>query len=249
MLKLESVSKSFGGVRALDQLDLSVERGELVGLIGPNGSGKTTTVNLITGLFPVTSGSIIANGNDITSLPTHRRVSGGISRTFQNIRLFPQLSVWENLWVAYAKHAHGSIWRRLFGDRNRDKEALCAMLEFVDLADKSNHLAGDLAFGEQRRLELARAMATEPKILLLDEPAAGMTIQEIADLERRLFQLRELGMTILLIEHHMALVMRVCDRITVLNFGKRIATGLPREIQVNPLVQEAYLGSVEQAHA
>src|SRR5258708_14310637 len=249
MLRLEGVSKSFGGVRAVDQLDLSVRRGELVGLIGPNGSGKTTTVNLITGLFAVSSGRIIADNNDITSLPTHRRVSNGVSRTFQSIRLFPQLSVWENLWVAYAKHAHGPIWRRLFGDRKRDRALLCAMLDFVDLADKSDHLASDLAFGEQRRLELARAMATDPKILLLDEPAAGMTVQEIADLERRLFQLRAQGMTILLIEHHMALVMRVCDRITVLNFGKRIATGVPKSIQADPLVQEAYLGSVEQTDA
>lgn len=249
MLELKGISKSFGGVRAVDQLDLTVGRGELVGLIGPNGSGKTTTVNLITGLFPVTEGTIVAEGKDITLLPTHRRVAGGISRTFQNIRLFPHLSVWENLWVAYAKHAHGPLWRRLFGDRVRDRASLCAMLEFVDLADKSDHLASDLAFGEQRRLELARAMATEPKILLLDEPAAGMTIHEITDLEQRLFQLRKQGLTILLIEHHMALVMRVCDHITVLNFGKRIASGVPRDIQASPLVQEAYLGSAELSNA
>ena len=243
MLRLDHVSKAFGGVRAVDGLDLAVNRGELVGLIGPNGSGKTTTVNLITGLFPPTDGTIWADGDDITGLAIHRRIAKGIARTFQNIRLFPQLSVWENLWVAYAKHRHGPIWRRHFGDRKKDRAALSAILDFVGLADKGQSLASDLAFGEQRRLELARAMATDPKLLLLDEPAAGMTTQEISDLENRLYQLRQQGMTILLIEHHMALVMRVCDRITVLNFGKRIASGTPAEIQSNPLVQAAYLGA------
>jgi branched-chain amino acid transport system ATP-binding protein len=243
MLRLEGVSKSFGGVRAVVDLDLVVNQGEICGLIGPNGSGKTTTVNLITGLFPVTGGKIFADNHDITQEDAHRRVAGGIARTFQNIRLFQQLSVWENLWVAYGGHRDGSVWRGLFGDRRKDRSAILEILEFMDLSKRADAVAGNLALGEQRRLELARAIAAGPKLLLLDEPVAGMTIQEISEFEQRLHQLRKRGLTILLIEHHMALVMRVCDRITVLNFGQRIAAGTPDKIQSDPLVQEAYLGA------
>jgi branched-chain amino acid transport system ATP-binding protein len=243
MLVLEGASKSFGGVHAVVNLDLAVSRGEIHGLIGPNGSGKTTTVNLITGLFPVTSGRITADGADITREPPHKRVAQGIARTFQNIRVFPQLSVWENIWVAYRSRNPTSSWRRFVGHRQADREAIDDILGFLQLRDKAEMPAGALAFGEQRRLELARAIATDPWLLLLDEPAAGMTVQEIEELEKRIRELRERGLTILLIEHHMALVMRVCDRITVLNFGERIAVGSPQEVQAHPLVQAAYLGS------
>lgn len=242
MLQLEGASKFFGGVRAVDGLDLQVREGEIYGLIGPNGSGKTTTINLITGLFPLTAGKVVVADHDISAEPPHRRVAAGVARTFQNIRLFQQLSVWENLWVAYDRR-QGSAFRRLFGNRRDDHKEIIEILRFMDLAEKAETLAGNLALGEQRRLELARAIAVGPKVLLLDEPVAGMTVQEIDEFEQRLYQLRDRGLTILLVEHHMALVMRVCDRITVLNFGRRIAEGTPASIQTDPQVQAAYLGT------
>ena len=245
MLDLKGVSRSFGGVRAVDQLDLTVGDGEIVGLIGPNGSGKSTTVNLITGLFPVDSGIVYFRGEDIGSLPTHRRLQAGIGRTFQNIRLFGQLSVWQNLWVAQNspedRAARGFLSRWL-GGQSAVRSEIQALLEFGGLAHKQDELASNLAFGEQRRLELARALAAKPKLLLLDEPAAGMNSEEIGQLRGRILSLRERGITVLLIEHVMELVMGVADRIAVLNFGQKIAEGPPAEIQADPLVRTAYLG-------
>ena len=245
MLDLKSVSRSFGGVRAVDQLDLTVGDGEIVGLIGPNGSGKSTTVNLITGLFPLDSGTVYFRGEDIGGLPTHRRLQAGIGRTFQNIRLFGQLSVWQNLWVAQNspedRAARGFVSRWL-GGQSAVRSEIQALLEFSGLAHKQDELASNLAFGEQRRLELARALAAKPKLLLLDEPAAGMNSEEIGQLRARILSLRERGITILLIEHVMELVMGVADRIVVLNFGQKIAEGPPAEIRADPLVRSAYLG-------
>jgi ABC-type branched-subunit amino acid transport system ATPase component len=245
VLELRSLSRHFGGVRAVDGLDLKVQAGQIFGLIGPNGSGKSTTVNVVTGLFAPTSGSILFRGEDIGALPTHLRLRAGIARTFQNIRLFGQLSVWQNLWVAQnsaADLARQGFFARWLGGQGRVREEIARLLEFSGLAHKQDELAANLAFGEQRRLELARAMAAKPSLLLLDEPAAGMNSEEIGQLRERILKLRETGVTILLVEHVMELVMGVTDRIAVLNFGQKIAEGTPAEIQAHPAVRKAYLG-------
>ncbi|HEX5768695.1 MAG TPA: ABC transporter ATP-binding protein [Burkholderiales bacterium] len=247
MLELRALSRHFGGVKAIDKLDLTVRQGEIFGLIGPNGSGKSTTVNVIAGVFPPTAGEIRFEGESLDKLPTHRRVQHGIARTFQNIRLFGQLSVWQNLWVA--QNAPGERKRRGFlsrwlGGQAGVRAEISELLEFSGLSHKQDELAANLAFGEQRRLELARALAARPKLLLLDEPAAGMNNEEIGQLRDRIFKLRAQGITIVLIEHVMELVMGVTDRIAVLNFGQKIAEGTPAEIQADALVRKAYLGGV-----
>jgi branched-chain amino acid transport system ATP-binding protein len=246
VLELTDLSKHFGGVRAVDSLNLRIEPGQIFGLIGPNGSGKSTTVNLITGLLPVTRGTIKLAGEDITQLATHARLSNGIARTFQNIRLFGQLTVWQNLWVAEnakAQRARTGFVARWLGGNRGARERITKALEFSGLANKADELASNLSFGEQRRLELARAMAAEPRLILLDEPAAGMNAEEISALDDRIRQIRDSGVTVLLIEHHMELIMAVADRIAVLNFGQKIAEGTPAEVQANSAVREAYLGT------
>ncbi|MGH7002606.1 MAG: ABC transporter ATP-binding protein [Alphaproteobacteria bacterium] len=246
MLELAGLTKHFGGIKAVEGLTLTVRDGEIFGLIGPNGSGKSTTVNLICGLFPVTSGRILFGGEDITVAKPHQCVGAGIARTFQNIRLFGQLTVWQNLWVARnsaAERRRRGFFARWMGSGLRARAELLELLEFSGLANKRDMLAANLAFGEQRRLELARALAAEPKLLLLDEPAAGMNREEVAQLADRIRALRSRGTTIVLVEHVMELVMGVTERIAVLNFGRKIAEGTPAEIQANAGVREAYLGT------
>jgi len=246
MLEVKDLAKHFGGVKAVDGLDLHVRQGEILGLIGPNGSGKSTTVNLVCGVYPATAGTVWLEGQEITPLPMHRRLTAGIARTFQNIRLFGQLTVWQNLWMAQNAPDHvreQGFFARWFGGQARARASAMDYLDFAGLAEKADELASALSFGEQRRLEMARALAAKPRVLLLDEPAAGMSAAEIETLDERIRRLRKGGLTILLIEHHMELVMGIADRIVVLNFGRRIAEGTPAEVQADRAVREAYLGT------
>jgi branched-chain amino acid transport system ATP-binding protein len=249
MLKAERLTHYFGGLLALSDFRLSLSRGELVGLIGPNGAGKTTVFNLITGVHPPSAGNILFEGREIAGKPPYRITSLGIARTFQNIRLFRDLTVLDNVRTAfYAQAEYGAVEALFrFGRFSREEGRIAGraleLLEVFGLRDWADEQAKNLPYGLQRRLEIARALATGPRLLLLDEPAAGMNPNEILRLMEFIRWLREeFDLTILLIEHQMPLVMGICERIVVLDFGATIAEGTPREIQNNPRVLEAYLG-------
>ena len=253
LLKTNNLSKIFGGIKAVQDFSIYLNEGELVGLIGPNGAGKTTAFNLLTGVYVPTTGTIEFDGHSLIGMKPYKITQQGIARTFQNIRLFAQLSVLDNVKIAYHFHVKCTIPEAILrlGRYGREeiemeKQAI-EILKIFNLDKKKDELACNLPYGEQRRLEIARALAAKPKLLLLDEPAAGMNPQETQDLMKLIHWIRdEFKLTILLIEHDMGLVMGVCERIYVLEFGKILAHGTPEEIKHNKAVIEAYLGSEEE---
>ena len=249
-LEARDVSTRFGGIVATNHVSIQVEKGKIFGIIGPNGAGKTTLFNIITGVYSPTEGKVLLDGEDLTGKQPYQIARAGIARTFQNIRLFNDLTVYSNIHIAYQKNMTYSVLQGVFRTKAyKEQETDCALkceklLKSVGLWELRDQLASNLPYGVQRRLEIARALATSPKVLLLDEPAAGMNEQEseelcgiIRDIPRN-FE----GITILVIDHHMDVIMSVCDEITVINFGKQLATGTPAEIQKNQAVIDAYLG-------
>ncbi len=255
MLTLSSVCKGFGGLQVLEDVTLTVPARGIFGLIGPNGAGKTTVFNLITGLLAPSSGTIEFMGQRLDGKAPYQVARSGVARTFQNIRVFKEMTALDNVLVAMGDHPRSSVLSVLMPGRgyreadNEEREDAYGLLTRVELIDKSDRLAGTLSYGEQRRLELARALATKPKLLLLDEPAAGMNHVEKQQLMDEIVKLEDGGLTILIIEHDMRFIMELCKEIAVLNFGRLIAQGTPAEIRASPQVIEAYLGSGQSAEA